>query len=231
MSSPRQAYWQGFRQGVPFIIVIVPFGTLFGVVATEAGMDIVETMVMTSLVIAGASQFAAVSLLSDNAPALVAILTGLAVNLRMALYSVSLVPHLGPAPVWQRSLVAYFMVDQTYAISVREYENQPEKSVGWKVAFYFGTVTPIVPIWLIFSYVGAVVGEAIPPEYALDFALPIMFIALFAPAMRSMPHIGAALVSVITALLLVTLPFNLGLMIAAILAMVTGAELERRLNS
>ena len=40
----------------------------------------------------------------------------------------------------------------------------------------------------------------IPPEYALDFAVPITFIALFAPQLRSVPHLAAALVSVAVSL-------------------------------
>ena len=43
----------------------------------------------------------------------------LAVNLRMAMYSASLVAHLGPARLWQRALVAYLNVDQTYALVER----------------------------------------------------------------------------------------------------------------
>ncbi len=42
-------YWQGFRAGIPFIIVVGPFG----VVATEVGLDTIQTMAMTILVIAG----------------------------------------------------------------------------------------------------------------------------------------------------------------------------------
>jgi predicted branched-subunit amino acid permease len=71
-----------------------------------------------------------------------------------------------------------------------------------------------------------VAGAAIPPELALDFAVPITFIALVAPALRSLPHLAAAFVSVIAALLLVAVPFGLGLMIAAALAMITGALVE-----
>ena len=103
-----RAFWQGFRAGAPFVLVVAPFGLLFGVVAAEAGLDIVQTMAMTVLVIAGASQFAAVQLLSDNAPTIVAILTGLAVNMRMAMYSASLTPHLGKASLGKRALAAYF---------------------------------------------------------------------------------------------------------------------------
>ncbi len=224
------AYWQGFRAGAPFVLVVAPFGLLFGVVAAEAGLDTVQTMAMTVLVIAGASQFAAVQLLSDNAPTIVAILTGLAVNMRMAMYSASLTPHLGKASLGKRALAAYFLVDQNYAVSIAEYEKNPARPLPEKLAYFFGAVSPIAPLWYGFTFVGAVAGKAIPPEYALDFAVPITFIAIVAPALRSLPHIAAAFVSVTVALLLAWLPYNSGLMVAALLAMITGAAIEKRLE-
>ena len=33
--SLRRAFWLGCRDGLPFLLVIVPFGLLFGVVAGE----------------------------------------------------------------------------------------------------------------------------------------------------------------------------------------------------
>ncbi len=225
-----RAYWQGFRAGAPFVLVVAPFGLLFGVVATEAGMDLWQTMAMTVLVIAGASQFAAVQLLSDHAPVLVAVATGLAVNMRMAMYSASLAPHLGKANLGRRALVAYFLVDQSYAVSVAEYEQNPARPLPDKLAYFFGSMTPIAPLWYGFTLVGAVAGAAIPPEYALDFAVPITFIAIVAPALRSLPHIAAAFVSVAASLALAGLPYNSGLMVAALLAMITGAFIDKRME-
>lgn len=225
------AYWKGFRAGAPFVLVVAPFGLLFGVVATEAGFDLVQTMAMTVLVIAGASQFATVQLLADGAPVFIAVATGLAVNMRMAMYSASLAPYIGKVGIWKRVLVSYFLVDQSYAVAVSEYEKHPKMSLSDKLSYFFGAVTPICPLWYLFTYIGAVAGAAIPPEYALDFAVPITFIAIVAPSLRSLPHIMAAFVSVVMALGLVWMPFNAGLMIAALLAMITGAALEKRLEA
>ena len=46
--------------------------------------------------------------------------------------------------------------------------------------------------------------------------------------LRTPAHVAAALVSVIAALVFAFLPYNLGLLVAGILGMVTGAEVERR---
>ena len=212
-------------------MVIAPFGLLFGVVAREAGFDMIQTMAMTALVIAGAAQFASVQLLVDGAPVFVAILTGLAVNLRMVMYSASLTPHLGKARTWQKVLMAYLMVDQSYGVSIEQYQKEPSMPVQEKASYYFGVISAIAPFWYGFSFIGALVGSAIPPEYALDFAIPITFIALVAPSLRSLPHLAAAVVSVVVSLALAWMPYNLWLMIAAVLAMITGAQVEKWLEA
>lgn len=226
----RQFYWLGFKTGLPFLIVIIPFGLLFGVVATEAGLDIFQTMAMTVLVIAGASQFAAAQLIAEQAPIAIVVITGLAVNLRMAMYSASIAPHIGKATHWKKILLAYFLIDQSYAASFQKFEDTPSMNVNDKLAFFFGTMTTIAPSWYLATYFGSIFGSKIPADYALDFAVPITFIALVAPFLRSLPHLAAASVSVIVSLLLVWMPLNLWLLIAALLAMITGAAIEKRIE-
>jgi predicted branched-subunit amino acid permease len=229
MMSPtttKTAFWQGFRDGAPFLLMVAPFALLFGVVATEAGLSLVEAMAFSVLVVAGASQMAVIQLMTDNAPAFIAILTGLTVNLRMAMYSASLTPHLGKAPLWKRATVAYLLVDQAYAVSIVKFDQKPDWPVSVKLAYYFGVMAPVLPLWYGFSYIGAVVGATVPPEYALDFAMPIAFLALIAPALRTLAHVAAALTSIVLALLLAAVPLNLGLIIAAIGAMMVGARVE-----
>jgi len=178
------------------------------------------------LVNARASQFAAMQLMTDNAPTLIVLATALAVNLRMAMYSASLTPHLGSAPMWQRALMAYFLVDQSYAVGTARYETHPEMSLAEKTAYFFGVITPICPMWYAMTLAGALAGQSIPPEYALDFAVPITFLALIAPALRTAAHVAAAAVSVALGLIFAFVPYNGGLLIAAIGAMITGAQVE-----
>jgi predicted branched-subunit amino acid permease len=225
----RTALMHGLRDCAPFNIVIVPFSLLFGVLAAEAGWNLPHAVAMSLVVIAGASQFAAVQLVKENAPFLVIVLTGLAVNLRMAMYSASLAPHLGAAPLWQRALAAYALTDQVYGVSINHFAHRPLLSVPEKMAYYAGAALAICPVWYAFTVVGARLGQAIPAALALDFAAPITFIALFAPALRSLPHLFAAAVASGAALALAWLPYNLWMIAAALLGMGAGAGLEAAL--
>ncbi len=225
-SSTSSAYWQGVRDGAPFILVVAPFALLFGVVATEAGLNVWETLAFSIVVIAGAAQFTALQLMQENAPTVIVLISALAVNLRMAMYSASLTPHLGATPLWQRALAAYMMVDQSYACSILAYERNTHWTPAQKMAFYFGAITFVVPVWYAMTVTGALIGSAMPAGLALDFAVPITFIAMIAPALRTVAHIAAAIASVALALAFAFVPFNLGLIIAGIGGMVVGAQVE-----
>lgn len=228
--SPKTSFWRGSWDGLPFILIVGPFGALFGVVGTEAGLNIVQVMSFSVLVIAGASQFSALTLLSENAPTFIVLLTSLAVNLRMAMYSAALVPHFGQLSVKMKCLISCFLVDQSFALGIREYEDTPDQPVHNKLAYFFGVMATIAPVWYITTYLGAALGAEIPEEFSLDFAIPICFIALIAPMLRTFPHILAALTSIIGALSLTWVPYSLGLIIAAALAMMTGAYAELKLK-
>ncbi len=225
-TTPKSSFWIGVRTGVPFLLVICPFALLFGMVGIEAGLDIYQVMGFTILVIAGAAQFTAIQLMVENAPTVIVLISALAINMRMAMYSAALTPHLGHFPIWKRALVSYFMVDQSYAAAHGYYEATPGLSPPSKLAYFFGIIAAIAPTWYIATFAGAVLGQSIPPDYALDFAVPITFLAIIAPALRSLAHVAAAAVSIVVALSLNFLPYNLWLMIAAFAAMMTGAQVE-----
>jgi len=223
---------RGFRRGaiatLPVLLVIAPFGAIFGAIATQAGLNLYEAVAMSVIVLAGAAQIASLQLLNEQAPAIIAILTGIFINLRFAMYSASLAPYWRGAPLWQRALGAYLMVDQAYGMSVRRYIEFTEDSLTDRMGYYFGVALPTVSVWFASTAAGAILGAAIPPQLSLDFAIPVTFIAIFAPMLRGIPNLAAAATSVVLALGFHALPYNLGLILAAFGGMGVGSLVENR---
>lgn len=224
-TTSKSYFWRGFRDAIPFVFVAGPFGVLFGVLATEAGLRIYETMTFTTIVFAGTAQFAALQLMMEDAPTLIVILTALVVNMRVAMYSASLTPYLGQASLGARAAMAYLTVDQSYALSIVKFE-QEKLTLNQRIAYFLGTNGPIAPIWYGSTLLGAIMGARIPEAWALDFALPLAFIAMLGPLLRTPAHIGAAIVSVTMTLAMAWVPYNLSLMIGALCGMIAGARIE-----
>lgn len=219
-------FMAGVKAALPVLLVIAPFGAIFGAIANQAGLNLFEAMAMSVVILAGASQIAALQLLTDQAPAIVAILTGLFINLRFAMYSASLAPYWQDAPLWQRACCAYLMVDQSYGMAIRRYIESPDDSVDFRVSYYFGISLPVVFFWFVGTGVGAVLGASIPPQLTLEFAVPVTFIAIAAPLLRGLPNLAAATSAVILALMFHHFPYSLGLLAAAVGGMAIGLSTE-----
>ena len=170
----RSAFLRGMLHGAPFVVVIVPFALLFGLLASDAGLAPWEVLGFSLSVFAGASQFAALQLLQDKAPVLVILVTALAVNLRMVMYSVALAPHFGTAPLRIRAVMAYFLVDQSFALSVAEFERRKLLSMAEKVAYFFGTVMAIAPLWMVSAVAGGGCTSKSTPAVPLRVACSCM---------------------------------------------------------
>ncbi|MGI9393152.1 MAG: AzlC family ABC transporter permease [Boseongicola sp.] len=227
-TTRKSAYIQGLIAGLPFLPIGIPFAVLFGVVATEAGLDVAQTVGFSVLVIAGAAQFTAIQLMTEAVPVWSVLAASLGVNLRMAMYSASLQPHLGAAPLWQRICAAYLNVDASYALGIQKFEEEPDTPVGDKIAFFVGTMVLMGPLWTIGTLVGAVTGDSLPDWVTIDFAMPLLFLSIVGPMLKTLAHLFAAVTSIVVALIFGFLPSGIGLLIAAFAAMAVGAEIERR---
>lgn len=224
----RQSYGAGLLASLPFLIVLIPFALVFGVISVDAGLSFPQIMGFSALVVAGASQITAVQLMADGVPVAIVVVSALAVNLRMAMYSAALTPWIGSASVQARATSAFVLTDQVFALAVTRYEAKPDMTLGERMAFLAGTATMLALPWPLTTALGATVGKAIPEGFALDFAVPITFLAIIAPSLRSRPHAAAAATAFGGGLLFSGLPSGLGLMVAAPIAMAVGAALERR---
>ena len=221
---------RGVRAGaiacLPALLAVGPFGMIFGIVARESGLDLVQTMVMTATVIAGASQLAALQLLSDGAPVALAILAGAVVNLRMAMYSASLAPWWHGVPPHLRGIGALVLHDQAYAFSIARYHRR-EEPLSERVGFYFGVGFVTSSVWTVMTFVGATLGDRLPQDLDLAFMVPVTFISITAPMLRGRRNLAVAGVSAGLALAFAWLPYGTGLMVAAAGGIAAGLWLSR----
>src|SRR5215470_18978480 len=88
-SSRRSSFLAGLRACVPLALSIVPFMTVYGVTARAAGLPFWFAQLL-SVAIFARTQLAAVQLLADGAPGIVAALTAALMNARYIVYSMTL---------------------------------------------------------------------------------------------------------------------------------------------
>ncbi len=227
--ATKQDWIDGVRAMLPLLPGAVPFGMIAGVVASNAGLDALAGIGQSVIVFAGAAQLASTQLIADAAPVLVVILTGLVINLRFAMYSAAMAGHLAALPRGRRWLVSYLMTDQSYALSILRYTARPEMSLASRFAFYMGGAIPMWVVWLAATAAGYFLGNRIPASWSLDFFVPLSFLALIVPSIADRANASAALTGGAVAVIAWSLPFNLGLFLAALAGIAAGYAVERLL--
>ena len=224
MSEQSKQFWAGVRAEIPLLIGGFPFGLIYGALALNAGLSKAAGQVMSFTVFAGSAQFIAAQLVHENTPGFVIVLTIAVVNLRHMLYSASLAPYLAALPVRWKVLLSYLLTDEAYAPTVLHYEKEGlTPQAHW---FLLGAGGVLWLDWQLGTALGIFLGAAIPESSLLDFALPLTFIAMLVPVLRGRPAIAAALSAGVVALIAYSLPYKLGLIVAALVGILVGTLLE-----
>lgn len=217
----------GARNTVP-ILVGDAFGLFFGALAIGVGLTPFEAQGFSLFVFAGSAQVVAVDLIGQGAAPAVIVLTIFIVNLRHALYSASLAPHVARLPLRWRAAMAWLLTDEAFAVSTPRYRSPDLARAHW---FFLGSGLALWTGWQLSTAAGIVLGAQIPESWSLDFILPLMFLAMLIPALTDRPSWAAALAGAVFSVILHDMPYGLGLVVAAATAVAVGVALEVRSES
>jgi len=223
----RAAFGSGIRDIAPILIGVFPFGIIAGVAAVEAGLGTLQAIAASQIVFAGASQLATMDLIARGAAPIVIVATALVINSRFVVYGAALAPHLRGLSPLQTAFGAYLLTDEAFAVSnhrfARETLDLPTRS-----AYYLGAGLALWTTWQVSSVIGVFVGGGVPPEWSLDFAIPLVFLVLAFATIHDRGTRVAAFAAALTAAATAELPLNLGLLVAAAFGIAAGLLAERR---
>ncbi len=123
-------------------------------------------------------------------------------------------------------LLSYLLTDEAYAPTVLHYEN--EGITPYSHWFYLAAGLALWSTWQISTALGIFLGSSLPASWPLEFALPLTFIAMVVPVLKTRPAVASAISAGVTALAAYSLPYKLGLIVAAVVGIAVGTFLEGR---
>ena len=201
MKSNFKVFLKGIIDVSPLMIPVVPFGLIFGVLSIDIGFSPIETMGMSLIVFGGASQIVLLQLFSGGASSLVIISSVGAVNSRHLLYGAVVSEYLSDLKLIWKILISYFLIDQAFAVSNDYLKKNKNKNN------YFHLVGGGATCWVIWqstTFLGIILGSAIPKELGLSFAVPLTFLALLVNDFRKLINV----IVIITSGLVATFGYN-----------------------
>jgi|TARA_B100001741_G_C16489744_1_gene569072 predicted branched-subunit amino acid permease len=225
MNSNFKVFLKGIMDVSPLMIPVVPFGLIFGVLAIDIGFSPLETMGMSLIIFGGASQIVLLQLFSGGASSLVIISSVGAVNSRHLLYGAVVSEHLSDLKLIWKIIISYFLIDQAFAIS-NEYLKKNKQSNK-----YFHLVGGGATCWVIWqstTFLGIVLGEAIPDKLGLSFAVPLTFLALLVNDFRKLINVVVIIISGLVATIGFNyIPFKAYVIVSALIGLFTAMILTK----
>ena len=225
MRNNLKVFLKGIIDVSPLMIPVVPFGLIFGVLAIEIGFSPLETMGMSIIVFGGASQIILLQLFSGGASSLVIISSVGAVNSRHLLYGVVVSEHLSDLKLFWKIVVSYFLVDQAFARSNEYLKKNKDEN---KYFHLIGGGFTVWIVWQITTFLGIILGAAIPEKLGLSFAVPLTLLALLVDDFRKFINVIVIIISGLVATLGYNfIPFKAYVIVAALTALLAAMILTK----
>ena len=211
-TAPTRPAIQGSLDALPLFIPALPFAFVFGVVVAEAGIPQWLGWSSSPIIFGGAIQVTLFTLIGEGASVAAAVSAALIVGARHMLYSVTLAPKFQNQPGWFRWIGSYVLIDQVFVLSQIKPIDEP---VAFRRYFLSAGFTFWV-LWMTCTALGVVLGPAIPSEWGVEFAAPVLFVSLMMAASDRGDKLAAAGLAMIITYLSAGLPNRVGILIAVI---------------
>ncbi|MFD2443131.1 AzlC family ABC transporter permease [Bacillus sp. CGMCC 1.16607] len=179
MERHSSDFKRGIQAGISIAIGYFPIALTFGLLAKTTGLSIGETVMMSLIVFAGASQYISLSLLSLGTGTFEIILTTFIVNIRHFLMSASLNEKVEEDHTFFKVLYSFGITDETFSVAATK-----EGSVS--TGYIFGVISISYASWVVNSAIGHLVGASLPKtlQESMTVALYAMFVGLLVPSMK-----------------------------------------------
>jgi predicted branched-subunit amino acid permease len=221
----RRGLNDGLTAMLPLLLGIIPFGLILGVTAAGSRIGGVLGYLTSIIIFGGAAQLATVELIDQGAAAAVVVATGLVINSRHLMYSAALADAFQSFPRPWRIALPYLLTDQAFVLSVTHWKTETDPF--YRRWYFLGLGIGLWVPWQLAVAVGVLVGASIPESWSLDFAVPLVFLALLTASLRDRPSVAAAAVGGVVAVVAAGMPWNLGLIVATASGIVAGVAARR----
>ncbi|WP_227395913.1 AzlC family ABC transporter permease [Jeotgalibacillus aurantiacus] len=212
VAESKAGFKEGLRAGISIAVGYLPVALTFGLLAKTTGLTVIEAVLMSVLVFAGAAQYISLSLIAGGAGAAIIIFNTFIVNIRHFLMSASLNEKMEPETRMKKAVYAFGLTDETFTVIATK---EGKSTTG----FAFGVMLIAYGSWVINTGIGHLIGASLPSflQQAMSIALYAMFIGLLVPSAKKDLKVVylAGLAAALNSLFVLTGLLNTGWAIAA----------------
>jgi 4-azaleucine resistance transporter AzlC len=167
---------------LPISLFVVAFGAAFGLAAVQKGLAPLDTILMSTLVFAGASQFATLDMWGADVSVIPVMVVVFAINSRHLLMGASLYPMLKDVAPAKRYSLLLVLTDANWAVAAQDYQRGNR---NLEVILGGGLVLWLA--WIVGTWLGVYFGGLLqnPKNLGLDMVLGCFLLAMALGGKRS----------------------------------------------
>ena len=223
MRDGLKSFLGGLKTSVPVMMGFIPVAIAFAIMASTAGLDGFESVAMSVMVYAGASQMMAVGMIAEGAGYLAIVVATFIMNFRHFIMSTCVFERLKrngkKTGLAMKLFCSFGVTDESFAIFTT---SDTKKCDKW---YFTGVFLGPYLSWILGTLVGVLLGAVLPEivSNSLGIALYAMFIALLVPNVKG--NIRLLAVVFITAVINLLLRFVIDANWALIASTLIGAAI------
>ena len=201
------------RIGLSISLATGLYGISFGALSVAAGLNVWQTMALSTLMFTGGSQFAFIGVIAGGGTGSAALGAASLLGVRNAVYGMQMNRMLQPTG-WRKLAAAQVTIDESTATASGQLEPQEQQRGFWTAGL------GVFVLWNVFTLLGALLGDALgdPRKWGLDGAAVAAFLGLLWPRIQQREPVALPL-----------LPPGLPILVAAIVGVIWGWWRSERL--
>jgi 4-azaleucine resistance transporter AzlC len=225
MRDGLKSFLGGLKTSVPVMMGFIPVAIAFAIMATSAGLDGFESVAMSVMVYAGASQMMAVGMIAEGAGYLAIVVATFIMNFRHFIMSTCVFERMKrngkKTGLAMKLFCSFGVTDESFAIFTT---SDTKKCDKW---YFTGVFLGPYLSWIFGTLIGVLLGAVLPEivSNSLGIALYAMFIAIIIPpSIKSKGVLAVVLLSASFSCAMYFIPFltqisdGLAVIISAVLA-------------
>jgi predicted branched-subunit amino acid permease len=184
---------QAVKDTTPFAVALIPFGIAIGGASAAAGFSAWESAFGGIVLLAGASQLAAVEVLGSGGGVLATAVIVALINLRFAFYGAGVARWFADVPMRRQLMLVVPIVDQTFMLCQERFEGRSD--LPWRQRYYATATALLVAAFIGSQVVAFHVGGGLPESLGLHLAAPLAFAGMLAKTVTTSSDIVAGTVA------------------------------------
>lgn len=211
----------GVLRILPLCLAVIPWGILAGSMAVHTGLSVIQAMLMSLMIFAGAAQLLSLGLLGVGTSSLTILISIFFITAQHYLYALTLRRHVRKQDLKTRLMIGFLLTDELFAVCMGRTEKLSKVFIlSAGITFYLA--------WNLSSFCGIALASFIPnlSSLHLDFSIVATFIAIIVPLICKIASFIGVLTSIILSIVLSMLHVQGSIVIAGLVGMLTATLWE-----